>query len=247
VPSSREEGLPEVAVKKVLLAKELRRLFPERGSFLDRSDLKVFLAASNDDAQRICLQEEVDLFVTLLDMPGMKSEDLFEFVRSEPRLRKASIIMVCNDTLAHRERCKRCKANAVVTMPVDPAILHMKMQQFLNVAPRMLYRTALAVAIEGRFRERPVPFHTENLSASGMLIRAEEPLAKRSGVFLSFFLPDGTHISGYGEIVRVERLQAEGELYQYGIRFTNMDEDSRAAIETAVELQKKRAEKQRGG
>ena len=226
-------------MKKVLLAKDLRRLFPERGSFLDRADLKVLLAATNDEAQRICVREEVDLIVTRLDLPGMKSEDLFEFIRTSQRLRKASIIMICNDTLAHRERCKRCRANAVVTMPVDPSILHLKMQQFLNVAPRMLYRAALAVAIEGRFRDRPVPFHTENISVSGMLIKAEEPLTKGSGVFLSFFLPDGTHVSGYGEIVRVDRTEAAPDMYLYGVKYTNIDQKSMTAIESVVKLRSK--------
>ena len=227
-------------MKKVLLAKDLRRLFPERGSFLDRADLKVLLAATNDEAQRICVREEVDLIVTRLDLPGMKSEDLFEFIRTSPRLRKASIIMICNDTLAHRERCKRCRANAVVTMPVDPSILHLKMQQFLNVAPRMLYRASLAVAIEGKFRDRPGPFHTENISVSGMLIKAEEPLTKGSGVFLSFFLPDGTHVSGYGEIVRVDRAEAAPNLYLYGVKYTNIDQKSMTAIESVVKLRSKR-------
>jgi CheY-like chemotaxis protein len=228
-------------MKKILMAKDLRRLFPEHGSFLDRSDLKVFLASTNDETQRICMREAVDLIVIRLDMPGMKTEDLFEFIRANPELRKASIIIVCSDTLASRERCKRCRANAVLTTPVDPSILHMKIQQFLNVAPRMLYRTALAVAIEGKFRDRPVPFHTENLSASGMLIRAEEPLSKGAGVFLSFFLPDGTHISGYGEIVRVEQVGSEAEMYLYGIRFTNIDEESRASIEAVVNLKSRLA------
>jgi CheY-like chemotaxis protein len=230
-----------MTMKKIVLSKDLRRLFPEKGSFLDRGDLRVFSASTNDEVLRICRREEIDLIVTQIDMPGVKSEELFEFIRSDPKRRKASIIMVCNDTLVHRERCKNCRANAVITMPVDPAILHMKMQQFLNVAPRMMYRTALAVAIEGRFRDRPVPFHTENLSTSGMLIRAEEPLEKGSGVFLSFFLPDGRHIGGYGEIVRVERMQTTAEMYLYGIRFTNMDEECRSAIESVVKLRTKRA------
>ena len=74
-----------------------------------------------------------------------------------------------------------------------------------------------------------------------MLIRAEEPLRRGAGVFVSFFLPDGTHISGYGEIVRVERVKGASELYRYGIRFTNIDEVSRAAIEGVVRLRMKRS------
>jgi CheY-like chemotaxis protein len=227
-------------MKKVLIAKDLKSLLPGKDSFLDRHDIKVFVASTNDEAQRICAKETIDLIVTLLDLPGGAPESLCEFIRTRPALRKASIIMVRQDTLAHRERCKRCRANAVLTMPVDALILHMKMQEFLNVAPRMLYRAALAVAIEGKFRDRPVPFWTENLSASGMLIKAPEPLSKGAGVFLSFFLPDGTHISGYGEIMRVERHQEEADMYLYGIKFTNVDEEVRAAIDKVVTLRRGR-------
>lgn len=228
-------------MKTVVLAKDLRHLFPEKESFLDRTDLKVDLVSSNDEIRRIVAHEDVDLIVAQLDLPGMRSEELFELVRKDPRRRKTSIILVCSDTLAHRERSKKCRANAVLTMPVDSVILQMKMQQFLTVAPRMQYRAVLAVAIEGKFRDRPVPFQTENVSSSGMLIRAEEPLRRGAGVFVSFFLPDGTHISGYGEIVRVERVKGASELYRYGIRFTNIDEGSRAAIEDVVKLRMKRS------
>ena len=120
--------------------------------------------------------------------------------------------------------------NAVLTMPVDEQLLQSKMQQFLNIAPRMVYRATLAVAIEGKFRGQPRPFWTENISESGLLIKAEEPLSRGDGVYLSFFLHDGTHVSGYGEIMRVDRLPEEARMYLYGIRFTNIDEESRTAI-----------------
>ena len=227
-------------MKKVLIAKDLKSLFPEKGSFLDRQDVKVFFAETNDEAQRICSKETIDLIVTQLDLADGRAEDLCEFIRTNPERRKASIIMICQDTLAHRERSKRCRANAVLTMPVDRVILHLKMQEFLNVAPRMLYRAMLAIAIEGKFRDRPVPFWTENLSASGMLIKAAEPLSKGAGVFLSFFLPDGTHISGYGEIVRVSRYQGDAEMYLYGIKFTNVDREARTAIELVIRPKKQK-------
>jgi CheY-like chemotaxis protein len=233
-------------MKKVLLSKDLHGLFSERDSFLDRSDIIVELVTSNDEVLRICSEEDVDLIVTRLDMPGMRSEELFDLIRKDPTGRKASIIMVCNDTLALRERCKNCKANAVITLPVDPVVLEMKMQQLLNVAQRMQYRAMMAVAIEGRFRDRPVPFHTVNISTSGTLIRTTEPLVKGAGVFLSFFLPDGTHVSGYGEIVRVEMSPGDEELSQYGIRFTNVEEETKTAIEKAIRSEAERTEQQEG-
>ena len=146
-------------------------------------------------------------------------------------IRAVSTIIVSEDTLAHRERCKQCKANAVITIPVDAALLQMQVQQFLNVAPRTFYRAALAVAISGTFKNQPLPFRTENISASGMLIKAAEPLTKGDGIFFSFFLPDGAHVSGYGEIIRAVQLEDAPEAYLYGVKFTNIDQSVREAID----------------
>jgi CheY-like chemotaxis protein len=221
-------------MKKVLIANGLRDLFREKSSFLDRAEIKMFTAAANDEVLNICRKEEIDLIVTVLDAPGMRSEDLFRIIKTSKELRAVSTIIVCEDTLANRERCKQCRPNAVVTLPVDPLLLFLKMHQFLNVAPRMGYRAALAVGIEGKFKNNPLQFWTENISASGMLIRADEPLAQGEGIFFSFFLNDGTHVSGYGEITRVVRQPGAPHAFQYGIKFTNIAASDRSAIEAVV-------------
>jgi CheY-like chemotaxis protein len=221
-----------VVEKKVLVANQLEDLFRESGLF-DRSSLVYLHAGSNEEILRIHSWEKADLIVTQLDMPGMSSEELFSLIRNSEELRHVSTILVCKDTLAQRERCKQCSANAVFTTPVDNVMLQLKVQQFLNVAQRKAYRAVMAVAIQGRFRDKPLPFYAENISSSGMLIRAQEPLAKGDGVFFSFFLPNGIHISGYGEIVRVVKF-ASTDAFLYGIKFTNLDPEMKTAIEAAT-------------
>jgi len=221
-------------MKRVLLANDLKDLFEGKNNFLDREDIAVFLAATNDEVLKIHREEKVDVIVTQLDMQGIKTEDLFNIIRGSKEVRGVSTILITKDTLAHRERSKLCNANAVFTIPVDTAVLHLKVQEFLNIAPRKFYRAALAVGIQGKFKNKPSQFKTENISASGMLIKAEEPLSKGDGIFFSFFLPDGTHVSGYGEIARAVQLSTILETYFYGVKFTNLDEDTRKAIETTV-------------
>jgi CheY-like chemotaxis protein len=227
-------------MKKIIIARDLKRLCLEKSRYLERSDVRVFTADTTDDVLQISLKEKIDMIVTQLDMPGMKSEELYGIIRKSRELREVSIIIVCQDTLAHRERCRKCKANAVLTLPLDGELLSLKVQQFLSVAPRMMYRAALAVAIEGKFKNRPLPFWTENLSANGMLIRAQEPLAKGDGIFFSFFLPDGTHVSGYGEIVRAVQLVNEPDSFQFGITFTSIDPEVKAAIAKVVKLTRRK-------
>jgi CheY-like chemotaxis protein len=219
---------------KILLSDDLKNLCLENNNFRHRANLKVFTAGTNDAILRLHQEEKIDLIVTQLDLPGIASEELFSIIRASEELRDVSTIIICRDTLAHRERCKQCNANAVFTMPVDSALLHFKIQQFLNVAPRKSYRAVLAVAIEGRFKNRPQPFWTENISSSGMLIKTREPLSKGAGTFFSFFLPNGTHVSGYGEITRIVRSSTEPDMFQYGIKFTDIEPNVKTAIESVV-------------
>jgi len=221
-------------MKKILVSNDLKRLLMEKSSYLDRADIKLFSASTNDEILKIHKREQLDLIVTQLDMPGMKTEELFDIIKTSKDLREVATIIICKDTLAHREQCKRCRANAFFTLPLDIALLHIKMHKFLNVAPRKQYRAALAVAIQGSFKNRPHPFWTENISASGMLIKAEEPLTQGDGIFFSFFLPDGTHVSGYGEIARTSQTDPKLDSFLYGVKFTNITSIDRSAIETVV-------------
>lgn len=221
-------------MKKVLLTKDVKNLIAGQNNFLNRTDITVVTASTNAEVLKIHREERVDLIVTQLETPGIKSEKIFALIRNNEKLRGVSTIIICNDTLAHRERCKQCRANAVFTTPVDTALLLIKMQHLLNVAPRMDYRAALAVAIQGKFKNRPLPFWTENISASGMLIKAKEPLSKGDGIFFSFFLPDGTHVSGYGEITRINRPGLEQDSFLDGIKFTSIDPDVQSAIDAVV-------------
>jgi CheY-like chemotaxis protein len=221
-------------MKKIIVAKELRNLLTEKNNFLERADIALFTVATNDEVLRTHRKENADLIITQLDMPGVRTEELFTIIRESEGLREVSTIIICKDTLAHRERCKRCNANAVFTFPVDAALLQIKVQQFLHIAPRKSYRAALAVAIQGKFKDTPLPFFTENISSRGMLFRSGEPLSKGDGIFFSFFLPDGTHVSGYGEIARVDKPATEPEAFLYGIKFTNIDPGVQLAIEAVV-------------
>jgi CheY-like chemotaxis protein len=220
-------------MKTILIANDLINFLTKRSSYLSNAGIKIYTAATNDELLSIHREVKANLIITHLDMSGIKIVDLFKIIRNNKDLRDVSVIMICKGNLANRELCRQCGANAIITMPVDKDLLNSKVRQLLNIAPRKNYRAALAVAIEGKFKDRPLPFWTENISASGMLIKTEEPLSRDAGIFVSFFLPDGSHVSGYGEITRVIKLEDEPG-FLYGVKFTSIDQDVKSAIKEAV-------------
>jgi c-di-GMP-binding flagellar brake protein YcgR len=146
--------------------------------------------------------------------------------------------MTCEDNVPDRTRCKQCGAKYILAMPVDPVQLQEKVRQFLKVPQRQAFRVILSVSVDGKFNDRPFLCFTENISATGALIKSELDLSLRDCISCSFYMPDGTQINTQGEIVRVFNKTGFNATF-YGIRFTNIPAESQAKIEAFV--QKERA------
>jgi CheY-like chemotaxis protein len=217
-------------MKKVLIADHLKELFRGSHAFLERADVVLYSAETNDELLSIHRKEHADVIITRLEMRGMKLEELFATIMKTPELREVGTLIVCEDTLVNRNRCKRCNVNMVFTEPVDVPMLLMTVQRLMHIEPRMSYRAPLAIGIQGKFKTQPIPLWTENISSSGMLMRAVEPLSRGDGIFFSFHLSSGKNIAGYGEIVRAEPATDTSSSFFYGIKFTNVSSDDRKAI-----------------
>jgi len=217
-------------MKKVLIANDLKRLFRGSHDFLERADVTLYSAETSDELLGIHRKEHADVIIAKLEMRGMRLEELFAIIMKTPDLREVGSLIVCEDTLVNRNRCKRCNVNMVFTEPVDVPMLLMTVQRLMHIEPRMSYRAPLAIGIQGKFKTQPIPLWTENISSSGMLMRAIEPLSRGDGIFFSFHLSSGKNIAGYGEIVRVEPAIDRSSAFLYGIKFTNVSSEDRKAI-----------------
>ena len=164
-------------MQKVLFSKDLISIMMQGKNLLNRADIKVFTAATTDDVLKIHIEETLNLIVTTLDLPGTRCEAIFDIIWQSQKLKKVLVIMICEDNVPDRTRCKQCGAKYSLAMPVDPGQLHEKVRQFLNVAQRQAYRVILKASVEGKFKDRPFLCFTENISSTGALIRAEMDLS----------------------------------------------------------------------
>jgi CheY-like chemotaxis protein len=230
-------------MKKVLISRDLKNQCMKGNTFFDRSDLVVLSAATNDEMLKIHGEKKADLIISTVDMPGITSEELFEGLRRRKDLRDVSIILICEDTPVHRLRAEQCGANAVLTQPIDIAQLYQKVQQLLNISQRQSCRVPLKVSVEGKFKNKPFLYRTDNISATGMLILAEirpgETLVLGDLLSFSFFLPEGTQINAHGTIERIIPQTIASHVCLYGIRFTDLTSDSKSALETFVKKEQK--------
>lgn len=222
-------------MKKIIIADAIKTVIINGNSFLRRSDIQVLIFRTNDELLEIHRQEKANLIITSLDMPGMINDELYALIRNDSELRQVSLIMLCADNAAERERAERCKPNAVLTLPLDVDLLIEKAQQFLNISGRESYRVLLSVKIDGNNKDRSFFCKSENISATGLLLETDRVLSKGDRVLCSFFLPGSHRISLTGEVVRDMKKASGTAVNRYGIRFFKVSADDKAAIEQFVD------------
>jgi CheY-like chemotaxis protein len=221
-------------MKKILVADALKPLMEKEPGLLNRADVKLFFAATNDELLAVHRAERADLIISRPDLPGMGADRLFTSIRNDLDLRAVSLIMVCADEAADRERAEQCRPNAVLTLPVNSALLLEKAQRLLKIPGRESYRVLLSINMEGSSREASFFCRSENISTTGLLLETDRSLAEGDKLKCSFFLPDSRQIIVAGEIVRKIEAPEKSGLKRYGVKFGKLNPDAKSAIEAFV-------------
>ena len=222
-------------MKKVLIAHELHALLERDRSFLDRTDLEVFVAATNDEVLTIHRTERVDLIMAKLDLPGMASEKLYSLIREDAALRTVSTILCCANTPEAIKKSSQCRVNAVLLEPLHPVLLMAKAQQLLDIAAREMIRVLIGVIIDGRFGEEAFYCRTKNISATGMMIETKRRLVEGARMTCQFYLPGATRIQASGKIVRIIQQASGTGDQQYGLMFTDISPETKQLLADFVE------------
>jgi c-di-GMP-binding flagellar brake protein YcgR len=110
-----------------------------------------------------------------------------------------------------------------------------KTQQLLHISLRESYRVLLSVKIDGSSKDRSFFCKSENISASGLLLETDKPLAKGDRLVCSFFLPESHRITVTGEVVRVIPPDGDAKTNRYGVKFFQVPFKDKEAIESFVD------------
>ena len=223
------------AMKKVIIAKDIRAIVEKKKTFLDRSEVRLFAAPSNEKVLALHRAIKADLIIAKLNMPEMSGETLCALIRDDEELRYVSIIIVCSENESDLARCIQCRANAFISSPVDTELLLQEAHRLLNIAPRTSYRIPIRVKFFGKSKQRVFTGYTENLSSSGMLLCTMSHLFEGDSVMCSFSVPVSTQITVQAEVVRVLGKEPEHNTNCYGIKFTELGANATSAIQAFVE------------
>jgi DNA-binding response OmpR family regulator len=222
-------------MKKIIVAHDLRTMFIGGNSALSRDDVRIFTAPSAKEILKIHGKERVDLIIVDLDMQGMAGDELCNTIRGDDDLKTVALILACPGEKSAVERCRVCGANAVITKPINQEELFHTVIELLNISERGNLRGLIKVSVHGRFRNDFFFSTSHNISTTGMLIETDRVLAHGDKITCSLVLQHNVTITG--EIRRVTKKASD--LYDYGIRFLDLDPKSKAQIEEFIKSLKR--------
>lgn len=222
-------------MKKVLLVDDVKLFLELEKTLLTRSNLQLFTATSGKEAMEIHRKEKVDLILCDLYMPGMNGDEVCRIIRADEELKKTSIIMVTTSA-KDIEMCMTAGANDCILKPINPTELLKKVSKYVNIALRRDIRILARIGVEGVKGVGAESFlgNTVNISLSGVLIETSHIFTIGEAVACSFFLPgNSTPLTVSGEVMRKANGAQVGMNY-YGIRFIDIKEEDKRAIESYV-------------
>jgi CheY-like chemotaxis protein len=221
-------------MKKVLIAKPILDLIGNEKNFLQRTDIRVTAAETNDDLRVLCRASKPHLVISRLDMPGMDSVELFETLRDGGMLRNTAVIIIHAGRPGEAELAQQCSADAVFRMPVNKDQLLKQAQHLLDIPLRESYRVLLSVKVEGKNADKTFFCRSENISITGLLLETERALALKERIECSFFLPGSQQLVVRGEVSRQVGSSGRTDANLYGVQFLSLPPEAKTAIESFV-------------
>jgi PilZ domain len=221
-------------MKKIIISEAIADGIDKGSGILQRENVKLFTAKTNDEILSIHRAEKVDLIISQVDLPGTTSEQLFAMIRNDNALCSVSLILFCLYRPGQRERAERCNPNVIMTLPVNKSLLLEKAGSLLAIPSRKSYRVLLNVSLDGGSGGASFFCRSENISATGLLLETERSLAQGDRLTCSFFLPGTKQITVAAEVMRMVSHADKSGTKLYGVRFGKIPPEDVAAIEAFV-------------
>src|SRR5574340_71590 len=188
-------------MQKIIITRDIKALLEKEDHFLNRADVRIIPAASNEEALDLHKAEKADVIIADLDGRDLNGELFCSAIRQNEELCRVSLIITHSGS-APDHRIAACRANAFIEKSAHPSALIEKARQLMNIPVRESYRSPIGITVNCDNRRDVALGYSENISVTGMLIDTEKIFSKGEILLCSFVLPESTHVRTEAEIVR---------------------------------------------
>jgi CheY-like chemotaxis protein len=213
--------------RSLLVVNADEELFAKISPLLHREELEVDRFPRARAALELVSHVPVDVLVVGYPLPDIPTQEFLDAVRatSSPCRQSPLLLLAHGDEIEEARRYVARGANEVVAVEDSAERLQSAVSRLLAVAPRSSLRTMVRIVVnigEGAALEMA---QTENLSATGMLVRTGEVYPLGSRLSFEFHLGgQSLPIRGEAEVVRQTTAGRES-VRGIGVRFVSLERD----------------------
>jgi DNA-binding response OmpR family regulator len=207
--------------------------FAKVAPLLDREEFEVDRFPRAAMALELLGQVTFDVLLVGYPLPDIGARTFLSHVRDPAgqNLTTPLLLIAAQDELESAAELIGYGANRVVGMEETAERLQAEVTRLLEVAPRRDVRAMVRLEIRVDDGQKLAMGQTENLSRSGMLVRAGEAYAVGAVVEFEFFLgTDPSPIHGKGRVVR-HTTPGREQVSGMGILFESFEKDGKARLE----------------
>ena len=223
------------ASRKILIVDDTAMFRELESLFLSRAG-RIYSAQDAAEGLSLAREQEPDVIVADLSMPGMDGDALCRLIRSDPVIRQTPVILVTNGEDADdRARAIHAGADDVISKPISRISLIESVNRFLRQPlVRGLKRVVLDSRVHVTGPDQDVWSEARNLSRGGIFIEGDQTLEPETEVSLEFALP--TMPKPIASTARVvwRRDEPQGERPGMGLQFLALDRNGAEGIDQFV-------------
>ena len=201
------------------------RLVEEIGVVLQGGDLVAESLPDAEEALELVLQLPFDVVIVGHPLPDRSTEQFLAAVRRNGSLsRDAAVLVVTEPSLRDETQVLVGRgANRLLTTTEAAPLLQGLVAELLDVAPRLQLRVATRLDVNLEKGASRLLCQTENISATGMLVRTDQAFPPGTQVRFELTLPrDGAPVRGVAEVIRHAGKRRE-RVSGVGVRFRSFE------------------------
>ncbi|SRR5437867_5846012 len=220
--------------KTLVLSEGIRASLGHLPSFLRRASLHLLAARTGSEA--LSLARASDPCILLLDyeLPDLSADQVCSSLRASSAPGVQVVIVGPSEPGEIETLCREAGCDLFIPTPVDFPDLVSRLAKFLDLPARRMGRLPVVLSVSyGRVTSEFLG-RSSDLSVSGMCLETAMALPEGSYLNLKFFLEgDEGSIVTPGQIVRIQT--TEDGLYEVGIRFLSLPEESHRRLQRFLE------------
>jgi len=224
-------------IRKVLVVGVDRQVFARFEPLLRREGFDSDWVATPAVAAELIGAVSFDVLILGFPLGQPTSRELLDLARMDqaPCRRSAVLVMASEQDLGRAGELVGNGHTRVISLAADEAALRTEVASLLRVSPRLSVRIPIRLEVHLGDERAVAMSQTENVSASGMLVRSNRRFPLEASLRFELLIPDQTGaVTGAGQVIR-HTLDPRGRPSGLGVSFLGWDGDGKARLAEFLE------------